>query len=73
MKVSVSLSKDDIDFLDDYAHARGYESRSAVVQKAVALLRASQLGKAYEDAWASWDAAGEADAWDATAADGLGA
>ena len=73
MKVSVSLPKEDIDFLDAYARARGYESRSAVLQKAVALLRASQLGKAYEDAWASWDAAGDADAWDLAVADGLGA
>jgi hypothetical protein len=43
MKVSVSLPEDDIDFLDHYAKKEGYESRSAVVHKAVRLLRASGM------------------------------
>lgn len=72
MKVSVSLPVDDVEFLDSYAQAQGIESRSAVVHKAVGLLRASQLGSAYEEAWASWSASGDAEAWDAVAADGLG-
>jgi Arc/MetJ-type ribon-helix-helix transcriptional regulator len=72
MKVSVSLPEDDVDFLDSYAHAQGIESRSAALHKAVSLLRAAQLTTAYEDAWASWTASGDAEAWEAVATDGLG-
>ncbi len=70
MKVSVSLPEADVEFLDSYAKSRGIESRSAAVQKAVALLRTSELSGAYEDAFGSWDSE-EAEAWDAVAADGL--
>ncbi len=72
MKVSVSLPQDDVEFLDSYAHTQGIESRSAVLHKAVGLLKATQLGDAYEDAWASWASSGDAEAWEAVAADGLG-
>lgn len=71
MKVSVSLPTDDVDFLDSYALAQGYNSRSAVVHKAVALLRAGDLAKAYERAWESWASSGEAKTWDTVTADGL--
>ncbi len=73
MKVSVSIPDDDVAFLDAYARDQGMESRSAAVHKAVGLLRTSQLSAAYEDAWESWDSSDDATAWDATAADGLGA
>jgi Arc/MetJ-type ribon-helix-helix transcriptional regulator len=72
MKVSVSLPEDDVEFLDSYAQARGIESRSAVVHQAVGLLRAAQLGGAYEEAWASWASSDDAEAWDSVVADGLG-
>lgn len=72
MKVSVSLPENDVEFLDSYAHAQGMPSRSAALHEAVALLRAAQLAPAYEDAWASWAASGDAEIWDAVAADGLG-
>lgn len=68
MKVSVSLPEEDVEFLDAYAAAQGISSRSAVVHKAVRLLKAAGLGSAYEDAWAEW---GD-DAWDQAAGDGLG-
>jgi Arc/MetJ-type ribon-helix-helix transcriptional regulator len=71
MKVSVSLPEEDVEFLDAYAASEGIASRSAVVHKAVRLLRASGLGAAYEDAWAEWDESGAEAEWDATAADGL--
>jgi Arc/MetJ-type ribon-helix-helix transcriptional regulator len=70
MKVSVSLPDDDVDFLDSYADSQGFASRSAVVHKAVRLLRASELGPAYEDAWDEWSKE-DADAWESTAKDGL--
>ncbi len=73
MKVSVSLPAEDVEFLDEYARRQGFHSRSAVVHKAVRLLRASGLGGAYEQAWAEWADAGEADAWEITAGDGISA
>ena len=72
MKVSVSLPEDDVEFLDSYAHAQGIPSRSAALHKAVALLRAAQLGAAYEEAWEGFRASGDADAWEIAIGDGLG-
>ncbi len=71
MKVSVSLPEEDVQFLDAYASSKGFGSRSAVVHKAVRLLRASGLGRAYEDAWQEWATDGDDVAWDATVEDGL--
>jgi Arc/MetJ-type ribon-helix-helix transcriptional regulator len=71
MKVSVSLPDEDVEFLDAYADAQGYASRSAVVHKAVRLLRASELGAAYEDAWHDWSNQGEGELWEATVGDGV--
>ena len=71
MKVSVSLPDDDVEYLDAYATAHGLDSRSAAVHTAVRMLRASELGAAYEEAWDEW-AEGDAALWDSTIADGLG-
>lgn len=71
MKVSVSLPEEDVAFLDSYAQSQGIESRSAVVHRAVALLRASELGDAYEDAFTSWSDDEETSAWEPVTADGL--
>lgn len=70
VKLSVSIADDDVEFIDKYAGEHGVESRSGVVQRAVSLLRASELGTDYEAAWAEW-AGSDADAWDETAGDGL--
>ena len=72
MKLSVSLPDEDVKFLDAYASQQGIASRSAVLHKAVRLLRGSELGAAYEDAFAEWEDQGEAAAWEVAAADGLG-
>lgn len=71
MKLSVSLPDEDVEFLDAYASEQGFASRSAVLHKAVRLLRGAELGAAYEAAFAEWEDEGEAVAWDVTAADGL--
>lgn len=71
MKVSVSLPDEDVEYLDAYASSQGLESRSAALRKAVRLLRASELGAAYEDAWADWADSEDAELWDAATADGL--
>ena len=70
MKVSVSLPEDDVNFLDTYAEREGFPSRSAVLHKAVRLLRASQLTAAYEDAWSQWESGDDGTLWEPTAADG---
>ncbi|MBV6509693.1 MAG: Antitoxin MazE9 [Acidimicrobiales bacterium] len=72
MKVSVSLPDDDVEYLDAYARTQGLESRSAALQKAVRLLRASELGAAYEEAWADWADSEDAELWDAVTTEGLG-
>jgi Arc/MetJ-type ribon-helix-helix transcriptional regulator len=72
VKLSVSLPKDDIEFLDTYAEDAGYPSRSAALHHAVTVLRSGQLAGAYEDAWQDWEASGEGEAWEAVTADGLG-
>ena len=72
MKISVSLPDEDIQFLDEYAKAQGYASRSAVVHTAVRILRSSKLGDAYADAWQEWEGSGDSEAWDSAANDGLG-
>lgn len=69
MKVSVSLPDDDIQFLDDYADRTGLGSRSAALHTAVRLLRASELGAAYEQAWDEWAESGDAALWDSAAGD----
>ena len=47
MKLSVSLADEDVEFLDEYARAQGIASRSAVVQRALRLLRAFELAPSY--------------------------
>ncbi|HUW04069.1 MAG TPA: antitoxin [Acidimicrobiales bacterium] len=71
MKLSVSMDTDDVDFIDQYATEHAVGSRSAVMQKAVALLRAVELGDDYADAWDEWARTDDADLWDATVNDGL--
>ena len=71
MKLSISLPDDDIRFLDAYAETEGLGSRSAALRKAIRLLRASELGPAYEQAFAEWDGSDDAALWDSAAADGL--
>ena len=69
--MSVSIPDTDLEFIDQYAAEHGVDSRSQVVQRAIALLRASELGDAYAAAWDEWDASGEADVWAATVSDGI--
>lgn len=72
MKISVSLPAEDVEFLDRHAQQEGLDSRSAAVHKAIRLLRAGELGPAYEQAWADWTRTGDEDLWSSTTADGLG-
>ncbi|HSH58508.1 MAG TPA: ribbon-helix-helix domain-containing protein [Acidimicrobiales bacterium] len=70
MKLSVSIPDEDVEFIDRYAGEYGVGSRSGVLKRALSLLRANELGQAYAQAWDEWEAH-EAEAWEATAGDGL--
>ena len=69
--MSVSLPDEDVEFLDAYALAQGVDSRSAVLHRAVRLLRASELTDSYEEAWEEWDSSSDAALWASTAGDGV--
>ena len=71
MKISVSLPDQDVEFLDEYAKKLGVPSRSAVIQQAVRLLRASELGPVYAEASREWESGEDADVWDSAAGDGI--
>jgi Ribbon-helix-helix protein, copG family len=72
MKLSISLSDDDLAVLDAYVERAGLQSRSAAVQHAIAMLRYPALEQDYGNAWNEWADAGEESAWESTSADGLG-
>jgi len=67
VKVSLSLSEEDVAFLDTETRDGRYASRSAATQEAVRLLRESRLADAYAEAFAE---GGDED-WDQVAGDGL--
>jgi Arc/MetJ-type ribon-helix-helix transcriptional regulator len=51
MKLSVSLPDDDVAFIDEYAARTGSPSRSAVLHRAVELLRMADMEGPYAEAW----------------------
>ena len=55
MKISVSLSEDDVAALDKYAELAGLRSRSAAIQRAIHLLGDAELENDYAAAWEEWD------------------
>lgn len=71
VKLSISLSEGEVAALDAYARTAGLPSRSAAIQQAIRLLGDPEMQGAYEAAWQEWQASGEEDAWESTAADGL--
>ncbi len=72
VKLSVSLSPSEVEALDKYARATGLKSRSAAIQQAIKLLGDPELEDAYAEAWQEWESSGDARAWGASLADGLG-
>ncbi len=71
MKLSVSLSDDDVDFVDQYAEEHAVESRSAVLQRGIRMLRSADLSVAYAQAWEDWAESSDRDAWDTAVSDGI--
>jgi Arc/MetJ-type ribon-helix-helix transcriptional regulator len=71
MKISVSLSEQDVADLDAYVKQAGLPSRSAGLQRAVRMLRYPTLEDDYGRAWAEW-APEDQEVWDTAVADGIG-
>jgi Arc/MetJ-type ribon-helix-helix transcriptional regulator len=71
VKLSVSLSEEDVATLDEYARTAGLASRSAALHHAVRLLRQPALQDDYAAAWAEWESSGDRAAWEETSGDGL--
>jgi len=71
MKLSVSMSEEDVALLDQYARTAGLPSRSAALQHAVRLLRQVDLELDYAAAWDEWDSSADRTAWEGVVADGL--
>ena len=70
MKLSVSLSEEDVAVLDDHARRSGLRSRSAALREAIRLLPRHDLEDAYAQAWEDWDTSGEREAWEGAVGDG---
>lgn len=71
MKLSVSLSDDDVATLDAYIQRAGLPSRSAGLQRAVQLLRYPDLENDYAQAWSQWSTDEESSAWEGAVGDGV--
>lgn len=70
MKLSVSLSEDEVAVLDEHARRAGLGSRSAAVQDAVRLLQHADLEQEYAAAFAEWEESGDRAAWEGVVGDG---
>ena len=64
MKLSVSLPESECEYLDQCVEEGLYPSRSAVLLRALRLLRSADLGAMYSDAIAEWDQSGTGSDWD---------
>jgi hypothetical protein len=71
MKISISLSPEDLAALDRYATVEGLASRPAAIREAIRRLGDPDLEDDYAAAWDDWAATGEAATWDTKAADRL--
>jgi Arc/MetJ-type ribon-helix-helix transcriptional regulator len=71
VKLSVSLTDEDVALMDEYLGRSGLTSRSAVIRRALQLLRQPDLESDYAAAWEGWAASGEQEVWESTTADGV--
>lgn len=71
MKLSVSLPDEDVAFLDEYASEIDADSRSAVIQYSIKLLRQHRLVAEYDEAFAEWEGSEDQRLWESVVGDGL--
>lgn len=64
MKLSVSLPDDECEFLDQCVADGLYPSRSAVLLRALRLLKSADLGKMYAEAFDEWVNSQDGKDWD---------
>ncbi len=64
MKLSISIPDDECEFLDQCVEDGLYPSRSAVVLRALRLLKNADLGAMYDEAFAEWVVSEDAADWD---------
>ena len=64
MKLSVSLPDEEFAYLDRCVDDGLYASRSAVVLRALRLLRSADLGAMYADAFSEWESSEEGADWE---------
>lgn len=64
MKLSISIPDEECEFLDQCVEDGLYPSRSAVVLRALRLLKNADLGAMYDEAFAEWEASAESADWD---------
>jgi Arc/MetJ-type ribon-helix-helix transcriptional regulator len=64
MKLSVSLPDEEFAFLDRCVEDGTYPSRSAVVLRALRLLRGADLGAMYAEAFSEWESSDEGADWE---------
>lgn len=69
-KLSVSLSEEDVAYLDTVA-ADFAGNRSAAIHRLIRLKRELDSEAAYARAFEEWETSGEQELWDQTAGDGL--
>ena len=71
MKLSVSLSEEDVAILDEHVRRRGLPSRSAAVHEAVRMLRYPDLEAEYVAAAKEWRDDPDRELWESTVGDGI--
>lgn len=70
-KVSVSIDRRDLEFIDAQTTAGVFATRSAAVQAALRLLRERELERDYEEMFSNHEYVREASEWDVTISDGI--
>lgn len=71
MKLSISLSSEDVEVLDRFVEESGLTSRSAGIQRAIRRLSEPALAAAYAEAFQEWARSEDSHLWAGTTGDGL--
>jgi len=71
VKVSTTISAQDLAFLERYANLHGLPTRAAGFHAAISALRERELAAQYALADEEWYLSGEAAAWECVSGDGI--
>lgn len=71
MKVSISLTERQLEFIDEKVERGVYASRSAAMAAAIRRLQERDLVREYAEEYEGLRASGEIEMWDSTLMDGL--